>query len=822
MDQHPETSKSLYAGVSLVSLATIVFEIVLTRLFSVTMWNHFAFVAVSIAMFGMTVGSVSVYLLEKWITPPRTRAWMAWSALLFGITAIIALHAHLALRVKPELTGATLPLLLCTYAIASVPFVMSGVCISLALTRFPTSVSRLYSADLTGAGIGCLFLILMLRISDGPTVVYAVGVTAAAAGYFFADGSLSRWASRCSIVAAVGLALFTGINVYYIQNHAGRGLIQMTWTKGGDQPSDVLWERWNSYSRVQIYGYGEFGKPLSWGRSPSAPPAPLIPRREIEIDASADTPLTGFDGNLPEHSYLAWDVTNIAHAVQRDADVMVVGAGGGRDLLSALYFNQKSVLGIELNSSIYDAMEGPFAEYSGNLAFLPRVRLVNDEARSYITRSAGQIDLLEISLVDTWAATAAGAFVLSENGLYTVNAWKLFLSHLNPGGILSVTRWYKPADLTMTYRLVAMANAALRDRGVTQPRRHIALVANGPDAVLRTLSEWRCMCTILVCRDPFTPEQLSRLHDACALRGFEVILDPATSLNPQLAMVAQADDMEQAAGMLSPAVIPPTDDKPFFFQTDSLGDLFHAAGWRRTAGGSGIFLIAGLFVFVVVLSLLFIVLPVALKSAPDPSGSFLALTVYFTFIGGGFMTIEISLLQRLVLLLGHPAYSLNTVLFTLLIFSGIGSLLTAPVNVDSVRRSMSARWVLLIFILVATGLAVGPVVRLLAGSITPVRIAAAVMLLAPLGLCMGMAFPLGMKWAQQCNASYSAWLWGVNGAASVCASVFTVIISLTEGIPTAWWMGVAFYLAAALAVFTSSRRPRHDFEPAPPSADSPN
>ena len=802
----PNPSKSFaatYAGMLLISLATLAFEILLTRIFSVTMWNHLAFVAVSVAMFGMTVGAVCVYVFDGLFSAKRTPTLLSASALLFGVTAILSFHAHLWLGVKPDKVASALSALAATYIFASVPFVMSGICISLALTHFSERVSRLYAADLLGGALGCLILSLMLNRSDGPTAIYGVGFIASVGAYCFAKGAGARGMKRLCVMVAGGLAVFIVVNVSHINSNAGSGIIHLKSGKdSNDRPS--LYEHWNSYSRVEVLGdLSHRQDPRLWGSSPSQPSLPSIQWLDIVIDGSAATVLTRFDGDLSGLGYLAWDVTNIAHAVKQNASVLVVGSGGGRDLLSAIYFGQKSALGVEMNSAIVSVITGPFAAYCGDLTQQPPIRVVNDEARSYVTRTDERFDMIEISLVDTWAATAAGAFVTSENTLYTSEAWKMFLSRLNPGGLLSVSRWYLAAQPELTFRLVALANKSLQAVGVANPREHIALISNAPNLASRTMPGADCLTTILVSRDAFTNQQLLNLRSECHARGFKILLDPIDSIDPTLAALAGSTNIDQTVAAIAPRSSPPTDDKPFFFQFFMLSDLFNAHGWHDALGTGSIYLLAELFLFILTLSLAFVILPVWLKSGPDASGRFAPLTLYFLCIGIGFMMIEIAQLQRLVVLLGHPAFSLTVVLFSLLIFSGIGSLTTAGVNSQTLNGSMKSRWLILLAVLVVTGFATTPIVHMFQGATTPMRIAVAIFLLAPAGLFMGMAFPLGMKWAVRERVGYIPWLWAVNGAASVCASVVTVIIAMTEGISAAWWCGVACYAVAAAVVFFS-------------------
>jgi hypothetical protein len=794
--------RSTYLGVMLVSLATLAFELLLTRIFSVTLWNSYAFVAVSLAMFGMTAGAVLVHVRPDIFRHDQTSRHMSAGSLLMAFTTIAAFEAHRAIRIPPNLSLDALPLLAITYLIASIPFVCSGVVISLALTRFPPQVSRLYAADLCGASVGCILLGFILTASDGPTAVYATAAIASFAAIAFAVDARNVTLKRISTLAALASTAFVLLNTFQIQT-GHPSLVRIAWAKNADEPPP-LYERWNSYSRVRVYGDPETPRtPIGWGFSSSMPPQTPIRSLWLDIDASAATSLTNFNGDFNKLDYLPWDVTNIAHQIKTSSDVLIIGSGGGRDILSSLYFHEKSITGVEMNNSVYAAMTQTFGDFIGHLDRYPNVRIINDEARSYLARSTDKFDLIQLSLVDTWAATAAGAFVLSENALYTTQAWDIYLSHLRPGGIISVSRWYAQDRPWELQRLAALAAQSLRLHGATRPQDHIAIICNtnpsDPNAAL--------VATLLASVDPLTPQELSLLNAAATQRGFQILFSPTQCRDPLLATVIQSPDLAAATANLPVNLLPPTDDKPFFFDNSRLSGFFRSDLWNRTRVQGALLILLGLFAVVLLFSAIFILAPLAIRSTKSGRRNLPQLrpTLYFTFIGIAFLIIEITQMQRLVVLLGHPAYSLTVVLFALLVSSGIGSFSTKNITETNLFSAARSRMIALLATLVILGIVSAGTVESFQSASTPLRIAIALALLFPAGFFMGMAFPIGMKWAARADADYTAWLWAVNGAASVCASVLAMILSMTLGITAAWWCGVATYLAAA-AVLLIPRR----------------
>ncbi|MBI2300927.1 MAG: hypothetical protein HYU66_18610 [Armatimonadetes bacterium] len=792
-----QARRSTYAGLFLVSLATLMYEVLLTRIFSVTMWYHFAFMAVSVALFGMTVGALWIYLLPGWFRAERTHHHLSAFALLFAATAVGGLLTHLAI---PFVTNASLVSLWAiglTYAALSLPFACSGVCVCLALTRFPERVGKLYAADLAGAACGCLALVQTLDATDGPTAVLVVGLFAAASGACFAPprGRLQRVAGLATLlflVAAVG-------HTVLVDRH--HPLLRITWAKGIAEPN-ALYERWNSFSRVRVGTEGSNPEqPFGWGLSPVYPAGRHVRQLGLDIDANAYTVLTRYRGDPLELDHLRYDITNLPHYLRPAADVLVVGAGGGRDILSALAFGQRSVRAVEINGAIVQAVNRVFGDFTGHLDRDPRVRMVHDEARSYIARTSDQFDILQISLIDTWAATAAGAFVLSENSLYTEEAWTSFLRHLKPGGLLSISRWYDRGRPAEVYRATALACAALRRIGVTEPRSHLAIARLMLDSQGREVPNG--VGTLLVSPSPLTPADVAALRDVCGRLRFELVLAPDSSADPDLERLTSADGpaFERSFPLNISA---PTDDCPFFFHQLRFRDLLTWYRLDLTAHAGfnlkAVFVLGSLLLIVGVLTLAGIVVPLWLTSERETLRGSAPLLAYFAAIGLGFMLFEMSQMQRLMVFLGHPTYALTVVLSALLISSGAGSLLSGRL-----RRGAPALAALLA-VLAVLGLLTSPLLHSLAAATTPVRIGVAVVMLAVPGLLMGTAFPLGMRAAAGGHQGLTPWLWGVNGATSVCASVLAVALSLSFGISCTYWIGVLCYAGAAAAHARLSRR----------------
>lgn len=768
--------RRLYSALFLITLATVMFEVLLTRVFSLTMWYHYAFMAISIAMFGMTVGALAVFLRPQAWPEATLPAAMGRCALLFALTmaADILMHAFLFIGSWP---------LALTFSAAAVPFVFSGIFVCLALTRFPARIGQLYAVDLAGAALGCLAVIVALAWLDGIGAVLACASLAAAAAVLLARGAERLLAAGVAALLA-GATLWAGVHLARHETSAFP-IQYIKWQK----QQEIDYERWNSFSRIAVMKPSRADVP-AWSLSVAYEERLNIPTRLLQIDAGAGTVLIGFDGDLGKLEFLRWDLTNFVHYLRRDARVCIIGSGGGRDILAAKVFGQKRAVAVEINGNILKVANERFGDYTGHLDRDPIVTLVHDEARSYLARTRERFDIVQLTFIDTWAASAGGAFALMENALYTVEGWKVFLDRLEDDGLLAVARGVN-FELA---RLIALGREALRATGATEPERHMVMVTNRHVRA----DSYGPMAMLLVRKHPFPESELAEIRSLAQRMRFEIDLEPGAVKSRILDALASGRGMEGELADSATNFDAPTDDQPFFF------NMLRLKSWTfmretRALGQHAAVLLMDLLLIVTALTLVCIVTPLALARIRLARAD-AALLAFFAAIGAGFMLIEISLLQRLIIFLGHPIYSLSVILFALLLASGVGSYLSA--RVADGRRML---WVLT-GVLVACGLASGPLVVGLQGAETPVRITAAAGLLAVMGLFMGMAFPLGMRLAAASRPQLTPWLWGVNGAVSVLASVAAIVIAIGFGISASYWTGVAAYLGAVAAFAAASRR----------------
>jgi hypothetical protein len=418
------------------------------------------------------------------------------------------------------------------------------------------------------------------------------------------------------------------------------------------------------------------------------------------------------------------------------------------------------------------------------------VRLVVDEARSYIRRSPERYDLIQGTMVDTWAATAAGAFALTENHLYTVEAFRDYIGHLAPDGILSMTRWYlDPPDQLL--RLVALARAALDELGLGAAADRLVIVRGPTEAGTE-----RAPATFLLKRTPFTVGELDRLEEVARQNAFTVLYTPRVRPDNVFTRAIGAPDPERFWAEMDRNLGPTRDNSPFFFHTARLGDLprvLRAEGeWRKT--NLGTFVLAGLLALTAAACAAFIVGPWALArgAAHARAPEALPWLAFFACLGAGFIVVEVALVQKCILFLGHPTYSLAVVLFALLLWSALGSALSGRLATGRLIAVLA----LVVALVASCSVALSPLFDALVHLDRAPRIAIAVGVLAPLGLAMGMPLPMAVRVLARRQPEIIPWAWGLNGAFSVMGSAAALVIALYSGFDQALLVAAALYAGA--------------------------
>jgi len=783
-------SRRELAGVALTSATLLMTELALTRIFSVTMYYHFAFLVISIALFGLSASGVFAYVARRRLEAIPTDRLLAAQSIVYASATLVALYALVRLRVGLTYTPHNLRMMLAIYALAALPFFTGGLVITLAISRLAARINAVYAADLSGAAAGCLVLIPLLNTLGAPGVVLAAAALSLAASTLFAPpASRRRFATTGGVIFAAALAgQATGIATFDVSD-----------TKG-HTTDRVLFSKWNSFSRVGVYErpHGDWSISSEYqGARPDT--------KYMDIDSAASTPILHVKPDVSNAGYLRYELTAFAYNLKTPGfRALVIGPGGGRDLVSALVFGAAHVDGVEINPIIAnDVMRGRFHDFSGGIYTHPRVRITVDDGRSFVRRTPERYDVIQASLVDTWAATAAGAYTLTENTLYTVDAFEDYLDHLTDGGILTITRWVFDG-----LRLVSLAQEACVRRGC-DARSQIAIVQH------------EHVATFLLKRSPFTAEETARLRAVAKQLHFRVVYAPGSSVEePDPEGLEWIDGMQ--TGDYSRLVLsndrqrfyddyyldvrPTTDDRPFFFHTTKLQNQLQVAFGQAMLFGNGLSALITLMGISAALVAAFVIGPLALTLGLEgrPPRGWFAWLVYFGALGAGFMLIEVSVLQHFVLLLGHPVYSLTVTLFSLLLGTSLGSAWS--------RRLESATLVRSALVSLLTIAAVAVIVRVVAGPLVAwaipfprgVRILIAVATLVPIGIALGIPMPTGLRLLSARAPQLVPWAWGMNGALSVVGATLAIFIAMNWGFNATLLAAGATYLVGLTSLISAT------------------
>jgi hypothetical protein len=769
----------LFAGIFLVALSGLVLEVSITRIFSAAIWYHFAFVAVSVALVGLGASGLVVHhrvtkLKGKWAE--NLTVYSAWGITIFIPITLFVMHA-LASQVI------YLPLYMVLF---SVPFFLIGIIISAAFNAFASVAGRLYAADLIGASAGALLVVLFLVLTGGEGSTLIVGLISAVSATLFSRitknikktiGSLMLVAFAISLIflnyAAQIFAIPTDPTAQkdlpiYLREHPG---------------SKIVKTEWNSFSRIDIVEGGEGGEGLV---------------AKVFIDGGAGTNIISWDGSTESRQELSTWMQYLPFKMMQDPKVLVIGSGGGRDVVASLVSGSKDVTSVEINPIIYDTVKS-YGERAGNVYSHQYVRSHVDEGRSFITRSSEKYDIIYVPFVDTWASVSSGGLSVSENFLYTLEGFQQYYDHLTERGKIVTVRWLIDAP-----RFISTYAKLLEQNGIPQDQLHRHLMMVTSDSYTQDPS----VTMVIFSKSPFTDEEISYLSQSFSQYDYKPILVPEQVMRePYGALLSGDITLEQFYDLFDTKAYPVTDDNPYFLSFEKplppvVEVLLYASigivaifllvpfAWiRRRRGERG----AGGGEEEVEISI------------KKTEIGIRTVIPYFAALGVGFILIELALLQKLILLMGNPTMTFALLLFTILLSSGGGSLLSSRIAKNNMRN--------LIFVIVGiAGLGVLYVFSLpsiiYSALAEPIEIKAAISIgvLAPIGFLMGMPFPTGMRLLKVHRPDFIPWMWAINGAFSVLGAVLAIALGIMYGSSFAMILGVLVYLIALGISFASKKK----------------
>ncbi|HEV8589675.1 MAG TPA: hypothetical protein VGQ72_12420 [Pyrinomonadaceae bacterium] len=792
-------------SVFLITLSGLILEVGLTRIYSASIWYHFAFVAISVALLGWGLGGFTVHLWKQWLVNQeadgsrqeagRQRTLSMNAAAVVTLLYAGAIPLCLWLLVRYPFDMDRLPL----YFLAPLlPFFLAGMALSIVFDIHRAVAGSLYFYDLIGAALGAVLVTVLLHLLGGEAALLVASVAPAIAALLMSLSPALRaqedkinasdpGVARSALTPGYSLSRFqreNGLLPRVVQGAAILGVVlaiigvvsavkygafrvkpgttkamrnQMDATPG----SHIVQTGWNAYSRIDCVE----GLPDSFAR--------------LYIDSDAWTGIRGWDGNLESAQDMKWSYRALPFRLTPQAETLIIGPGGGPDVVAALASGSKKVTAVEMNPLMLRFVRS-YGARAGNLYDRPDVETVLSEGRNFISRTDRKFDIILLGFVDSWASVASGGLSLSENYLYTAEAMRAYYDHLKPDGILVVLRW--EMDIP---RLTSNAVATL---GANEAAKRVVVLMEKQ----ANPNDYQQMLFMLRKR-PFADAELKDISTNWT-QANAVIMPGGTAPPGIREVLAGTKTLEQYEAESPRFVGPVWDDSPFYFAIERPWRMPGAIAERivKWLLGPSMGMLALFAVFGK---------PKPRKIESDAGGApalpertlpYVGSLFYFAALGFGFIAVELALLQHLTLLVGHPIYTLSVLLFTLLAFGGIGA-------------SLSSRWS--IWKACAAVAIIGTIEALALPKLVPAllwlplwgRIVVAIAMIAPLGLAMGMPFPRGLKQTGEGSLPAPPFYWGLNGIMSVIGSVTTVFVALTWGFQAAMLMGSACYVLAALA-----------------------
>jgi hypothetical protein len=800
-------------AVALISAAALAYEILLMRLFSIVLWHHFAYMIISLALLGYGA-SGALLVAGQGVVQRRFAPLFCAAAAAFGVSAIgcFALAQRVPFNPLEILWDPWQPVyLLAVYLLLALPFLCAGACICMTFSRWRGMPSRIYSFDILGAGAGSLGIVALLFVLSPQDALKVIGTLGwLAAGLAWLEcGGVRRWPAVLLILLAGLPWLLPGRWVEPTMSPY-KGLSQTLRIPD----ARVVEQRFSPLGLVSVVESPRMPLRHAPGLSLNATVEPP-PQLGVFVDGEGLSALTRFDGSRDSLAHLGQMTSALPYHLLRHPRVLVLGAGAGADVLQAHYHGASQIDAVELNPQVVDLVRHRFADYAGGLysggIAGANVRVHVAEARGFVAASTQRHDLIQVALLDSFGVASAGLHALSENYLYTVEAMQDALAHLEPGGLLAITRWVTlpPRD---ALKALAAAVVALERLGVAEPASRIVLVRS-----------WQTS-TLLVRNGVFDARDIAAIKAFCAERSFDVAFYPG--MPPDEAnrynVVERPDLFDGATALLGPGreeflrhykfnVAPATDDEPHFFHFFKWRSLPELLSLKERGGLPllewGYPVLVATLVQAVLAGMLLIAAPAAwltrrgaeqqTRTPGDQSRG--RVLVYFMAIGFAFMFIEIAFIQKFVLFLSHPLYAVAVVLFSFLLFAGIGSAVSRRLHGAAGHTTVMVVAAICLSALLCLGLLPWLFDHAM-GLADAARIAISALLIAPLAFFMGMPFPLGLAAVEAVeggSARLVPWAWAINGCASVTGAVLATLLAIHVGFTAVVGAALVLYGVAA-------------------------
>ncbi|WP_455206947.1 spermine/spermidine synthase domain-containing protein [Kaarinaea lacus] len=800
-----------YLSVTLLSASALAYEVLLMRLFSIIQWHHFAYMIIGLALLGYSISGTIISIFKRQLIK-HYYIYYLLSIFLFSLTTIgcYMLAQEIPFNAEEILWDTTQVFYLgAMFLILTLPFFLAATAICLSFIKYGTKVPRIYAADLLGAGIGSLSILFLLYWVFPQWALILIGIGGLIA-VILAVYELSYPYPKIigiNTLLLIGLLIYSGPSLE-LNMSPYKGLMQTLRISG----AEVIEEHSSPLGYLSVVRSEQFPFRYAPGLSVKARYEPL-PQIGMFVDGDNLSVMTRYPSTLDKLQYLDEMTSAAPYHLKQIHEVLIIGAGGGADVLQAKFHQVDNIEAIELNPQIVDLLKTTYADFTGHLYQQNDVTIHVTEARSFLSDTLLKYDLLQLALIDAFNASSSGLYALNESYFYTVEALRQYLDHLKPDGYLAITRWIKlpPRD---SLKLVATAIRALEEKGVTAPYKQLVL-----------LRSWQTS-TLLVKNGEFSELELATLQQFCEVRAFDLAYTSTLSREQvnrfnvlsepvfyEAISAMFSDEREQFLARYKFDLQPATDDRPYFhhfFKWATFDEIYQL---RRQGGMPliewGYIILVATLCIAILLSIVLIILPLWFFHRAQlsiPNGIKRSAVLYYFFaIGLAFLFIEIAFIQKFTLFLHHPITTIAVVLTAFLVFAGAGSLLSGHLVQRYNSRTIInyAVWGITI-LCVSYLLLLGPLFTSLTAIAQPLKIIIAIALIAPLAICMGMPFPMGLAILGGQTNHYVPWAWGINGCASVISAVLATLLAIHFGFSMVVLCAVILYLTLILTHLTAT------------------
>jgi len=787
-------SLKLFLVTGLCSFSTLAYEILLTRIFSISLWYHFAFMIVSIAMLGLAASGTALSVFPKLRNPSQLGVYA------FSVGISISLSYLLVNRIPFDpvaLSWSRVPLLCMGlyYVLLAVPFFMTGLVVATALSSLAEKSGLIYSGDLIGAGLGSLGVLFLLTLIGPDQAVFIISGAALLAGWV-AGRRVLKAASLGFILVGLAMLVFRP-EFAELRISPYKGLRTALRYPGAEH----LHTYDSPFSRIDIF------------RSPAVRFAPGLSLRYTDpLPEQIGVTIDGGDVNAVTSArdrntmtFVRYLPSALPYEIGKREDVLIVNPKGGLQVLMADHYGAGNVFKIESIPSLIEVIQKELGTFSGGIydrntwSKLPR---------SWLRSEKRPCDLIDMSLTEV---LPTGSFGITEDYGLTVEAFKEYLLHLKPEGLISIHLFiFSPARIEL--RLIHTVLTAMEELGMKDGERQMAAIRS-----------WGSLC-LLAKKSPFSPDEIEAIKSFSKDRRFDLVYYPGirpeeTNVFIRMASTEYLDSFRQLFNPETRShfirnylfdVRAMRDENPFFhyyLKIGNIGDVYRRMGEKWQFFIEEGYLLPAIFLQAMVLSLGLILLPVlvrrrnaeeAFHKDHPPVGPRLQTFLFFACLGIGFMFVEISWIQKMILVLEHPSYAIPTVLTSLLISSGIGSFLSY--RMARLRSSFMAL-VLSVFVL-GYSLLLPTFSEVVAPFSLPTKMAAVFGVLVPLGILMGIPFPTGLRVLGVNHPLLIPWAWAINGCFSVLAPLLVIMLAMAVGFNVVLWAGALAYFIAFITFFS--------------------